>query len=408
VTIASVDYPFGRDFTFIGDNTFVVAINEYTKVNGTSSYNVFGAIQVFVWNGTKWDLRHTYSPPVPEGLQVTDNYVFGFSLTSHKNLLFATSQDKTVHVMKWNGSSIVPVGSWKSTDPTKNFANCPDYYTCEPSKFLVVNDSKVILPGTVASVFDVSYSCQDSGYRVNFTLFDCDDIDECSEGTSLCNITMRPCINTEGSYFCQDCGPGFKNNGNYECEDIDECTDGTHKCSPNRTCINTWGNYSCSDCPTGLVNDGLYNCTNNDPCNTGSHQCVPPRNCTFLGGTNYNCTSCPTGYSNQGPYNCLEINECTSGTHRCTTQRPCINNQGGYTCQDCPSNKFNNGPYECSDVPVTVTHFDTSFTATTGSGNTNTNGNTIVTTVSPNTRTDSGAISIVVLCLNIVLFVLII
>ena len=78
------------------------------------------------------------------------------------------------------------------------------------------------------------------------------DINECAEGTHLCDQT---CTNSIGSYSCS-CGPNYQLASNrLSCTDIDECTEGTNRCAQN--CTNTVGNYTCS-CGSGyrLANDG--------------------------------------------------------------------------------------------------------------------------------------------------------
>lgn len=55
---------------------------------------------------------------------------------------------------------------------------------------------------------------------INLTRFKCliTDIDECEETLDDCQRLSQHCINSHGSYFCQDhvskrCAPGFKVNG---------------------------------------------------------------------------------------------------------------------------------------------------------------------------------------------------
>ena len=80
----------------------------------------------------------------------------------------------------------------------------------------------------------------------------CLDIDECAEGTHLCDQT---CTNMIGSYSCS-CDSSYRLASNrLSCTDIDECTEGTNGCA--QICINHVGNYTCS-CGSGyrLASDG--------------------------------------------------------------------------------------------------------------------------------------------------------
>jgi len=308
--------------------------------------------------------------------------------------------------MIWNGTHIIPAGIWKSANANQKFAcTSSDLGTCAPSNLLVVSENMIIVPGTVSSVFNVSYSCGDPGYEVvSEPIFSCEDIDECEAGTSLCNVSMRACQNNIGGYFCGDCPSGFSNDGLYECMDIDECAEGKDLCSKNpaRMCMNTWGSYTCGDCPVTYTNDGLYNCTKDaevsNPCTDNTHLCKPPRNCSFSTGSAV-CLNCPTGYKNNGPYECTDADECTEGTHKCSIQRSCSNIEGGYQCANCPSGLYNNGPYECSTVPITVFTDGTVLPTETPTGS-NTN------TPSVSTTSANSAISTLVICLQLVVVML--
>ena len=80
----------------------------------------------------------------------------------------------------------------------------------------------------------------------------CLDIDECAEGTHLCDQT---CTNIIGSYSCS-CGSSYRLASNrLSCTDIDECAEGTNGCT--QICTNTVGNYICF-CGSGyrLASDG--------------------------------------------------------------------------------------------------------------------------------------------------------
>ncbi|CEM01907.1 unnamed protein product [Vitrella brassicaformis CCMP3155] len=69
----------------------------------------------------------------------------------------------------------------------------------------------------------------------------CVDVDECAEGTSLCDHT---CINLPKSYRCE-CDKGYKlADDRHACIDIDECEDSTlNTCG--QECRNTPGGFEC-------------------------------------------------------------------------------------------------------------------------------------------------------------------
>lgn len=85
------------------------------------------------------------------------------------------------------------------------------------------------------------------------------DVDECANGLATCGIGER-CVNTEGSYRCSPtCLPGFRlrNSPNFvndtenPCEDINECSLGLHNCNRlTHRCLNTNGSYICEQLTT--------------------------------------------------------------------------------------------------------------------------------------------------------------
>jgi len=96
--------------------------------------------------------------------------------------------------------------------------------------------------------------------KINFT-----DINECSEGTDLCD---QNCHNTVGSYYCS-CNTGYFLTANgYSCNgkhvhhcvfvivtywlDIDECATNMGGCQ--QRCVNTPGGFHCT-CDSGYTLD---------------------------------------------------------------------------------------------------------------------------------------------------------
>ena len=225
------------------------------------------------------------------------------------------------------------------------------------------------------------------------------DIDECSEGTSGCEM----CVNVEGSYECT-CPPGYDLAGDeMTCIDVDECAivmeeneyEASYKiCS--HGCQNTLGSFYCT-CPQRhhLSSDRrtcvVDNCSDlQDPelnktrcaydcvdLMSGSYQCLCPEN-YVLEEDGYNCREmvdickqngaacspgicqpsedreslftcvCPTGFEEINS-RCVDIDECSRGAHNCSNE--CVNTEGGYHCL-CPDGfRFAEGSHnECVDV----------------------------------------------------------
>ncbi|CAF4029746.1 unnamed protein product, partial [Rotaria sordida] len=124
--------------------------------------------------------------------------------------------------------------------------------------------------------------CVDGYISVNN--FTCDDFDECSPNSSLCEDGR--CINLIGSYTC-DCTPGYRLD-HQKCIDIDECTEpdinGTflRRCNNGEVCINTYGDYRCECSPifnttgTCIYDSTLCNFTDNNTCidSNGTVLCI--------------------------------------------------------------------------------------------------------------------------------------
>ena len=199
-------------------------------------------------------------------------------------------------------------------------------------------------------------------------LVQCDDIDECDQGTDGCSeiIPVRDCVNTNGSYVCI-CQNGYViNSTSDQCDDIDECdvTAPVHNCIDLDLCRNTIGSFYCEsnctnttmDCPTcganayctlgadlllcvcqeGYDGDPYVECIDINECDDLSlstcHQNVPTEQCINVNGS-YAC-DCPTGYGrNVSTTNCDDIDECVDPTlNNCHTNQTCFNTYGSYIC----------------------------------------------------------------------------
>ena len=91
------------------------------------------------------------------------------------------------------------------------------------------------------------------------------------------------------------CGDGYAGMGVGNCDDIDECTDGSHTCHEDAACTNNLGGFECA-CKKGYKGTGDV-CVDIDECARPVgpllNNCHRYANCTNL-PSNYSC-SCKTG-----------------------------------------------------------------------------------------------------------------
>ncbi|XP_053372976.1 fibrillin-1-like [Mercenaria mercenaria] len=216
-----------------------------------------------------------------------------------------------------------------------------------------------------------------------------EDIDECTEGTDLCDEPYKTrCSNTDGSYLCL-CDVGYElKNG--DCTEIKEC-DGD-PCENGATCIDLIDTYNCTcvagytgtNCETDINECESNPCQNGATCNNllNSYTCMCADGyhgtdcetecengmwgpscgiqCSCDNETSTGCNHatgcvCKAGYDG---INCTDINECTNGTHDCPENAICTNTPGSYSCackpgyrgslsgcEECTSNTYGD---ECS------------------------------------------------------------
>ncbi|KAI6180867.1 Fibulin-1 [Aphelenchoides besseyi] len=157
----------------------------------------------------------------------------------------------------------------------------------------------------------------------------CEDVDECQTPHKCGNY--EECINTPGSYRCQQkgnlCAPGYqmdKESG--FCLDIDECQSNLHTCGQLQ-CINLPGTFKCR-CAAGYeFNETTKFCE--DCVKFRGHICSHHATCENTIGS-FVC-HCMNGYrlGSDGRH-CDDIDECSTGEAKC--QQRCINTPGSYQC----------------------------------------------------------------------------
>uniref|UniRef100_A0A0N5AH31 Fibulin-1 n=1 Tax=Syphacia muris TaxID=451379 RepID=A0A0N5AH31_9BILA len=193
-----------------------------------------------------------------------------------------------------------------------------------------------------------SYRCQErgnlctDGHRMDRNTGFCVDIDECAERTHSCESDMQ-CINLDGSYKCRCSAGFFFNETTKKCEDINECERyAGHVCSLQASCENTYGSFRCR-CMDGykLAADGR-NCEDIDECELRIAKCA--QRCVNIPGS-YQCV-CNRGYHlSADGITCEDIDECALWAGIATVSMnnfaddlcmgTCINTPGSFRCQ-CP------------------------------------------------------------------------
>jgi hypothetical protein len=106
------------------------------------------------------------------------------------------------------------------------------------------------------------------------------DIDECMMMNATCPEHSVNCTNEIGTHVCE-CGEGFRFNDSmtywdftlWTCDDIDECIEETDDCNDDSTCVNTYGSFWC-ECHGGFYYDSFAEdaqCVDFDECLDGVH-----------------------------------------------------------------------------------------------------------------------------------------
>ncbi|KAK7492745.1 hypothetical protein BaRGS_00016050, partial [Batillaria attramentaria] len=186
------------------------------------------------------------------------------------------------------------------------------------------------------------YNCSScpNGYTYNETVLNCYDIDECAVGN--CSHT---CTNTVGSFSC-GCNLGYRLSPpvtGTDCNDIDECADGTNDCA--QTCTNTVGSFTCDCYPGFTLDPNGRTCTKDaatDPCASLTNNCEYA--CQNHSGVAV--CQCPNSYTlADNNYNCTDVDECSQNV----CSQLCNNTDGGFVCSCYTGYSLDADQVSCSE-----------------------------------------------------------
>ncbi|XP_078366293.1 uncharacterized protein LOC144650486 [Oculina patagonica] len=200
-----------------------------------------------------------------------------------------------------------PKNEWAKHE---SFPNCSLCQTCFTPEDCPCLSNGTCFPGVSCLNVGVGVAtcgpCP-KGYEGDGTT--CDDIDECARANPC--YESDKCENRVPGYQCAACPDGYRGNApsgvgledaqnaQQVCEEIDECKEGISSCDPNSQCINTNGSFLCGPCHPGFIGDGYTGCHPGDLCTNGSHTCHENAQCTQTGAGRFKCR-CKDGYGGDG------------------------------------------------------------------------------------------------------------
>nr|XP_054757136.1 thrombospondin-4-like [Lytechinus pictus] len=146
------------------------------------------------------------------------------------------------------------------------------------------------------------YRCLDCplGYRGDGV--NCVDINECTESDPC--FSSDGCTNLEPGYVCDRCPAGYHGDiihgyglnqtrdNRQVCTDINECLTDNGGCDANAYCNNTEGSFQCGECLPGYLqvgNNEVGCMLEIDHCASGTHECNEHAICHYLRPNHYYC-----------------------------------------------------------------------------------------------------------------------
>ncbi|KZC04077.1 Cartilage oligomeric matrix protein [Dufourea novaeangliae] len=138
----------------------------------------------------------------------------------------------------------------------------------------------------------------------------CVDVNEC-EMAQPCHPGVR-CVNLRPGYRCESCPPGYTGSivegigldfaGSHKqiCQDVNECEKNNGGCGPYTECINTEGSYRCGPCKPGYEGNQTIGCRpRGNVCPDSTTICDDNAECVCFDTDRYTCR-CHVGWAGNG------------------------------------------------------------------------------------------------------------